>query len=275
MSISGDGVKAIFCGYLEPPTQRKRTLDRVYKINDGEKRQNDTLAGFPTRPPVYDFSVSQRSFQKTIDTPQCFGRLRVMRILPQIIALLLLALPCTAEEPVEIPLDQIWSRSMPGTTFFFNALQGEPRDSPEKQQLSAISKHLRCLSSSEAAGPVFAVPVIGPSAIVEASSALIESKPAGLALNGPSTVVFFAHDGLRSVHIERVMLKDATLSIDYSLHRPGKRQVAFIPIPAISSQSLKIIINDPSEASDDDLRSICRSGNVELIAPRETLIGED
>lgn len=150
----------------------------------------------------------------------------------RLFALLALVLYCSishAEEPVEIPLDQIWANNMPGTRNIVD-LDIEP------WFVSHIREALGFPQKDQDAKPAFAVLGTGLDALRAAHEVLVnKKKPRDTFPPGSEvSVVFFAHETQPYVHLHKVERQGKNINIYYQFvpheEEVTERYIAIIPL---------------------------------------------
>ena len=191
-----------------------------------------------------------------------------------ILAILLLASPCLGEEPRTIPLEQVWSYHMPNTRPFYKVLKGTQHHDPPQKDLLEIQSKFRSLPEGEKSGKVLLIKGHGFEALKNANIAIKDKQPP---LEYPAgeklSVLFFAHPGKGYVQINKVEHSASSVSIFYRI-APNRtlertRHVALIPLPGFESDSFTVQIVDPPEATEKDLRRVCRSATFHRSATHD------
>ncbi|MDZ4657140.1 MAG: hypothetical protein SH868_06125 [Bythopirellula sp.] len=147
-------------------------------------------------------------------------------------ALWVLVLCCStsyAEDSVEIPLDQIWANSMPGTKKFSELNTQQPLVYEIREAIGFTQK-------DKDAKPAFAVLGTGLDALRGAHEVLVnKKKPRDTFPPGSEvSVVFFAHETQPYVHLHKVERQGKNINIYYRFvpheEEVTERYIAIIPL---------------------------------------------
>ena len=134
----------------------------------------------------------------------------------RLLALLAFVFCCSisyAEEPMEIPLSEIWADSMPGTINIFE-LEGAQSEYPLMQEIRA--KHGFGTWTAKA-GPAFAVAGTGQEALNNAHAVITGKQPPSKSFQQgrDTSIVFFDLASNNYVHLTKVVRDHNTIRVRY------------------------------------------------------------
>ena len=160
----------------------------------------------------------------------------------RLLALLVFVFCCSisfAEEPVTIPLNEIWANDMPGTKDIDELhKQWRPEDIRRLLQKPAPKE--------ESARPTFAVQGKGFEALRNSYEVLVKEKDPKRSFdaNTEISIVFFSRDDNWYVHLQSVELKNKTITLSCNMvtHETQEttRHFALIPIGKLSSGKYQV-----------------------------------